>query len=148
MTDIDISHAKLISAMDGGADANWDVVFALRTALTASLAREAAAFEAAAKLCEDNEVGTSPRIGYVVAPFYQDENSGKHPGMAYGPHIRALTHSDAQAALDRMIADAIRPYQDALIWCSASPDFNEDGVARKGWVELCAPLIAKIGGAL
>ena len=85
-----------------------DEIMRLRTALTSSLAREAAAFELAAKLCEDNEVGTSPRLGYVVAPFYRDENSGKHPGMAYGPPIRDLTPADAQAALQSMIDAAVK----------------------------------------
>jgi len=32
--------------------------------------------------------------------------------------------------------------KDALIWCSGSPDFSEDGQAHEGWLKLCAPLIA------
>ena len=31
---------------------------------------------------------------------------------------------------------------DALIWCSGSPDFNEGGQAREGWLKGCAPLLA------
>ena len=31
---------------------------------------------------------------------------------------------------------------DALRWCSGSPDFNEGGQARKGWIKLCNPLLA------
>lgn len=31
--------------------------------------------------------------------------------------------------------------QEALIWCSGSADFGEGGQARKGWLNLCQPLI-------
>ncbi len=30
---------------------------------------------------------------------------------------------------------------EALLWCSGSADFNEGGVARKGWLKVCAPLL-------
>jgi hypothetical protein len=33
----------------------------------------------------------------------------------------------------------------ALQWCSGAPDFNPGGQARKGWVKLCAPLLAAPG---
>lgn len=29
----------------------------------------------------------------------------------------------------------------ALQWCSGSPDFNEGGQAREGWLRVCAPLL-------
>lgn len=38
----------------------------------------------------------------------------------------------------------IRKYEDALIWCSASEDFQLGGKARKGWEKLCLPFIKKI----
>ena len=28
-----------------------------------------------------------------------------------------------------------------LLWCSGSADFNEGGVAREGWLKVCAPLL-------
>jgi hypothetical protein len=30
---------------------------------------------------------------------------------------------------------------EALIWCSASQDFQESGIAREGWLKLCKPLL-------
>ena len=62
--------------------------------------------------------------------------------------IRALATPDQTAALDKLIAEAVGPYVEALIWCSGSPDFNDGGFARKGWLKLCAPLIdpSKKGG--
>ena len=30
---------------------------------------------------------------------------------------------------------------EALQWCSGSADFNEGGVAREGWLKVCAPLL-------
>ena len=33
--------------------------------------------------------------------------------------------------------------REALIWCSGSNDFNEGGVARVGWLKLCAPLLSR-----
>jgi len=41
---------------------------------------------------------------------------------------------------------AARELLDALVWCSAAKDFQPGGKARKGWLKLCAPLIAKYGG--
>ena len=32
-------------------------------------------------------------------------------------------------------------FQEALLWCSGSADFNEGGVAYKGWLKVCAPLL-------
>lgn len=31
--------------------------------------------------------------------------------------------------------------EEALIWCSGSADFNEGGIAREGWLKMCAPLL-------
>ena len=32
-------------------------------------------------------------------------------------------------------------YQNALIWCSGSEDFQIGGKARKGWEKICIPLL-------
>ena len=40
-------------------------------------------------------------------------------------------------ALEAKLAKAV----EALLWCSGSADFNEGGVARKGWLKVCAPLL-------
>ena len=37
----------------------------------------------------------------------------------------------------------IMKFREALIWCSGSDDFQEDGKARKGWLKICKPLIDK-----
>lgn len=34
-----------------------------------------------------------------------------------------------------------RKYQDALIWCSGSDDFQIGGKAREGWEKICLPLL-------
>ena len=31
--------------------------------------------------------------------------------------------------------------EEALLWCSGSADFNEGGIAHKGWLKVCAPLL-------
>ena len=46
----------------------------------------------------------------------------------------------AEAALAAEKARNAR-LEEALLWCSGSADFNEGGVARKGWLKLCAPLL-------
>ena len=43
-------------------------------------------------------------------------------------------HIKAQAA-------EIERLREALQWCSGSADFNEGGIAREGWLKLCAPLL-------
>lgn len=37
---------------------------------------------------------------------------------------------------------------DAILWCSASQDFQPGGQAEYGWDKLCRPLIAKLTAAL
>jgi hypothetical protein len=44
---------------------------------------------------------------------------------------------DARIEAEIKLAKAV----DALLWCSGSPDFNEGGMAREGWLKLCAPII-------
>jgi hypothetical protein len=47
-------------------------------------------------------------------------------------------------ALTAKLAKAV----EALLWCSGSADFNEGGIARKGWLKVCAPIIhAEIEGS-
>jgi len=38
-------------------------------------------------------------------------------------------------------AAEIERLRGALQWCSGSADFNEGGIAREGWLTLCAPLL-------
>jgi len=33
---------------------------------------------------------------------------------------------------------------DALIWCSGSQDFGPGGMARKGWLKKCKPLLDRL----
>ena len=40
-------------------------------------------------------------------------------------------------ALDAKLAE----FRHALLWCGGSADFNEGGVAREGWLKVCAPLL-------
>lgn len=35
----------------------------------------------------------------------------------------------------------LEEFRHALLWCSGSADFNEGGVAREGWLKVCAPLL-------
>ena len=44
---------------------------------------------------------------------------------------------DARIEAEAKLAKAV----EALLWCSGSADFNEGGVARKGWLKVCAPLL-------
>ena len=61
--------------------------------------------------------------------------------------IRERTISGDQAAAAVIAADRaglvaeIERLREALLWCSGSNDFNEGGVARRGWLKLCAPLL-------
>ena len=45
------------------------------------------------------------------------------------------------AELIKAQAAEIERLREALQWCSGSADFNEGGVAREGWLKLCAPLL-------
>ena len=45
--------------------------------------------------------------------------------------INQLAEADAKLA----------EFRHALLWCGGSADFNEGGVAREGWLKVCAPLL-------
>ena len=107
----------------------------LEAALTRANAATAAAYEVAAREVE---------CGCGAGPCQDTANCSAEDAAA----IRALATPDQTAALDKLIAEAVKPYVEALIWCSGSPDFNDGGFARKGWLKLCAPLIdpSKKGG--
>jgi hypothetical protein len=56
-----------------------------------------------------------------------------------------LERTAACAEVMRDKSDArVRELETALIWCSGSPDFNEGGQARAGWLKLCAPLLKNV----
>lgn len=101
----------------------------LEAALTRANAATAAAYEVAAHEVE---------CGCGAGPCQDTANCAAKDADA----IRALATPDQRSALDRLIAEAVEPYVAALIWCSGSADFNEGGVAEKGWQKLCAPLLA------
>lgn len=47
----------------------------------------------------------------------------------------------AHPAVILALLDRLDKFEDALIWCSGSPDFGPGGQARVGWERLCIPLI-------
>ena len=46
--------------------------------------------------------------------------------------------ADARAEI---AAKEIAELKKALIWCSGADDFQDSGKARKGWLEICIPLL-------
>jgi hypothetical protein len=48
---------------------------------------------------------------------------------------------DGHATADPQLGNADDKFIEALIWCSASQDFQEGGQAREGWLKICKPLI-------
>lgn len=59
-------------------------------------------------------------------------------GRSIGPTIAV-----GRRALITVIAlhEQVERLTEALIWCSGSADFGEGGIAREGWLKLCAPLL-------
>ena len=54
------------------------------------------------------------------------------------------THDERVKPLRRQVANLeakLAKALEALLWCSGSADFNEGGVAREGWLKVCAPLL-------
>ena len=49
--------------------------------------------------------------------------------------------TDFAAARIEELTAKLAEFRHALIWCSGSADFNEGGVAREGWLKVCAPLL-------
>jgi uncharacterized protein YfaS (alpha-2-macroglobulin family) len=44
--------------------------------------------------------------------------------------------------ISQVLADRLKQFQEALVWCSGSADFGPGGVAREGWERLCQPLLS------
>ena len=50
------------------------------------------------------------------------------------------TYTEMHLEIERL-SDKLAKAVEALLWCSGSADFNEGGVAREGWLKVCAPLL-------
>ena len=59
------------------------------------------------------------------------------PPAWQGQHDLYSASADRIEELEAKLAKAV----EALLWCSGSADFNEGGVARKGWLKVCEPII-------
>lgn len=67
------------------------------------------------------------------------------------PRFRLSSHDHGNCELCDQIESEkaaleakLNTFVEALIWCSGSPDFNDGGQAREGWLKLCAPLLATL----
>lgn len=50
------------------------------------------------------------------------------------------TYTEMHLEIERL-SDKLAKALEALLWCSGSNDFNEGGIARKGWLKVCAPIL-------
>ena len=73
---------------------------------------------------------------------YEDAAETMNGLTMRGDALGADQAAAAVIAADRagLVAE-IERLREALLWCSGSNDFNEGGVARRGWLKLCAPLL-------
>ena len=70
---------------------------------------------------------------------------------AFALRNRLITRQDYEEAavlrdlehLAKWLAEREAALVDALVWCGGSPSFAEGGSARKGWMEMVAPLLKK-----
>lgn len=60
-----------------------------------------------------------------------------HAAATAGMKRRLEARAEAAEAL-------VKRLEEALLWCSGSNDFNEGGVAEKGWLKICAPILAAL----
>lgn len=49
--------------------------------------------------------------------------------------------TDFAAARIEELTAKLAEFRHALLWCGGSADFNDGGVAREGWLKVCAPLL-------
>ena len=58
-------------------------------------------------------------------------------------HERILAADRIEALIAERDAAIARTdqFKAALFWCSGSSDFNEGGIAREGWLKVCAFLL-------
>ena len=73
--------------------------------------------------------------------FYNLYEVGRKKGApsSYIDYFKARTFMFEELAEERQRGR--EEILDALIWCSGSQDFQEGGIAREGWLKLCAPLL-------
>ena len=61
----------------------------------------------------------------------QDTNQEESPEDAAHRFAKRVVELEAE----------VEKFREALIWCSGSSDFAPGGTARKGWVQICEPLL-------
>lgn len=67
---------------------------------------------------------------------YQDDGITAEEAVEYISNCMDEETARAEAAEAKLAR-----MEEALLWCSGSQDFQEGGIAREGWMKLCAPLI-------
>lgn len=99
-------------------------------------AATAAAYERAARICEDRN------------DEVWDRDTGDKVGLdGAAEKIRALATPDQNAALDRMIAEAVKPYVEALQEIEIEYDPSEGSGNARSMYDIALAAAAKKGGA-
>lgn len=101
-----------------------DRIEQLEAALTRANAATAAAYEVAAQVADDYTKMRERQIAeekakaalHVNVPQVMRWQAGKVQSEAISAQIRALATPDQTAALERLIAEAVGPYVEALAW--------------------------------
>ena len=83
-------------------------------------------------------LGHLPLHRKTVARIEALENEAVLSKAAYEGVSSLLLSVQQDCIKERQRAERLEA---ALQWCSGSPDFNEGGAAREGWLKLCAPLL-------
>lgn len=74
------------------------------------------------------------------AEVYAEEVEKERDDYAHKLMQANNTYTEMHLEIERL-SDKLAKAVEALLWCSGSADFNEGGVARKGWLKVCAPLL-------
>ncbi len=103
------------------------------------------------KLCEEWAARAEAAEAKLAAVEAERDHVWQSVGIADCASIKAAAEN-MQAKLDLKAAEAeanrlraeLAEAHEALIWCSGSNDFQEGGIARDGWLKLCAPILRAI----
>ena len=74
------------------------------------------------------------------AEAYAEELEKERDDYAHKLMQANNTYTEMHLEIERL-SDKLEKAVEALLWCSGSADFNEGGVAREGWLKVCAPLL-------
>lgn len=78
---------------------------------------------------------------FEMEMYFERENPS-NPLKFVDPRVKIVIKQFLSDQIQKAVEETRKEYQEALVWCSGSEDFQLEGKARKGWEKICLPLLS------